>query len=220
MVLSTNLSHHAHGDQTIGIQDMDFASAYSCFNGFPRTFVAKNRQALRMQLLDNKLHQKLVETYLNFHPRNSFQGLPPLKDRVCVKWVEGIIETGLNIVATLPTSGIIGHTSLLPIDDRKCEMLVVVWPEFQNIGIGTELTKCCVEMANKLGFGKIWIPVDATNLKARHIYLKCGFEYVSHKHSRELEMVCLSKRGRVKSDNIVTFIQYADAAHGQMLKMH
>jgi len=53
---------------------------------FHETILAKNRQLLRLQLLDENLDRRLVETYLTFEPRNSFQGLPPLKDEVCIKW--------------------------------------------------------------------------------------------------------------------------------------
>jgi len=181
----------------LGIRDMDLAAAHSSIGNFPRDFLTKNRQLLRLQLLEENLHRRLVETYLIFQPRNSFQGLPPIKDEVCVKWVEEMIRTGINLVAICSEAGIVGHTALFPINDNKCEMLVVVWPRLQNVGIGTELTRCCVEMACKLGFEKIWLPVDAINLRARHIYVKCGFEYASHKLSRELDMVCDLSRRRV-----------------------
>ncbi len=69
-------------------------------------------------------------------------------------------------------------------------MLVVVCPGFQNVGIGTELVRSCVDLAAQLGFEQIWLPVDATNVRARHVYRKCGFEYVSTKQGRELDMTC------------------------------
>ena len=61
---------------------------------------------------------------------------------------------------------------------------------YQNLGIGTELVRSCVDLAGELGFERIWWPVDATNVRARHIYRKCGFEYVSNQQGRELDMVC------------------------------
>lgn len=156
---------------------------------FPRDFLTKDRQPVRLQLLGENQRGQFVKAYLAFRPRNSFQGLPPLKDEVCVKWVREMIATGVNLVA-VSRAEIVGHTALFPIDDGKCELLVVVWPEFQNIGIGTELTRGCVDLAREMGFEQMWLPVDATNLRARHIYAKCGFEYRSPKQSRELDMVC------------------------------
>jgi RimJ/RimL family protein N-acetyltransferase len=170
---------------------------------FPRDFLTKDRQPVRLQLLGENQHGQFVDAYLAFRPRNSFQGLPPLRDEVCLKWVREMTDTGVNLVA-VSQSRIVGHTALFPIDDRRCELLVVVWPEFQNIGIGTELTRGCVDLASEMGFEQMWLPVDATNLRARHIYAKCGFDYCSPKHSRELDMVCElgCRQGHVPSTGI------------------
>jgi RimJ/RimL family protein N-acetyltransferase len=172
------------------MQNMDRTFRRTSLGDFPRSFTAKNGQTLRLQLLRESRQRQFVEAYLAFQPRNSFQGLPPLKDEICEKWVREMIDTGINLLAVSPQGDIAGHTALFPIDDRKCEMLVVVWPQFQNIGIGTELTRGCVQMACELGYAQMWLPVDATNLRARHIYAKCGFEYRSSKQSRELDMAC------------------------------
>ena len=94
---------------------------------------------------------------------------------------------------------IVGHAALFPINDKKCEMLVVVCPGFQNLGIGTELVRSCIELADELGFERIWLPVDATNVRARHVYRKCGFEYVSNKQGRELDMSCDVRSGRLQA---------------------
>ncbi len=155
----------------------------------PRRFLAKNGQSVRFSLLSRAAYERLVAMYLAFQPRNSFQGLPPLKDELCVKWVREMISTGVNFVAHAADENIVGHSAIFPVNDRKCEMLVVTSPAFQNVGIGTELVRCCIEGAGELGFERIWLPVDARNLRARHVYKKCGFEYVSDRPSRELDMV-------------------------------
>ena len=72
---------------------------------------------------------------------------------------------------------------------RSARLLVVVSPAFQNGGIGTQLVRSCADVARELGYQRIWLPVDATNVRARHVYRKCGFEYVSNRPSRELDMV-------------------------------
>ncbi len=38
------------------------------------------------------------------------------------------------------------------------------------------------------GFEKIWLPVEATNVRARHVYKKCGFAQIADGLSREVEM--------------------------------
>jgi RimJ/RimL family protein N-acetyltransferase len=153
-------------------------------------------------MLDKSMHEELIAAYLAFKPRNSFQGLPPLKDQGCINWVCDMITTGVNLLAVRPSEGIVGHAAVFPINERRCEMLVVVWPDYQNIGIGTELSRGCVEIAMELGFEQMWLPVESTNLRARHIYAKCGFEYCSSKLARELEMTC--ELNRYRPDNLPT----------------
>jgi GNAT superfamily N-acetyltransferase len=150
--------------------------------------------------------QQLVDMYLAFQPRNCFQGLPPIKDAVCITWVHDMLRSGMNVTAVSAAaehatlSPIVGHTALFPINRQKCEMLVVVCPGFQNVGIGTELVRSCIDLAAELGFERIWLPVDATNVRARHVYRKCGFEYISNGQGREMDMACEVCRHRRASD--------------------
>ncbi len=156
----------------------------------PRRFRSKNGDSIELERLPAESGRRLIEMYLAYQPRGSFQGLPPFKDEVCVKWVREMLATGVHVVAIDQRACLIGHTGLFPINPRKCEMLVVVCPDYQNLGIGTQLVRSCIELAGELGFERIWLPVDATNVRARHIYRKCGFEYVSKNQGRELDMVC------------------------------
>jgi GNAT superfamily N-acetyltransferase len=161
--------------------------------------VRKDDRPCQLQFLPATAGQRLVDMYLAFQPRNSFQGLPPIKDAVCIHWVQDMLRTGVHAVAVSEPEGIIGHTALFPINQQKCEMLVVVCPKFQNMGVGTELVRSCIRMADELGFQRIWLPVDATNVRARHVYRKCGFEYVSNQHGREMDMACEVRRFRTAS---------------------
>jgi GNAT superfamily N-acetyltransferase len=241
------------------------ATPRSCL---PRSCVGKNGRQVDLHRLPDDAGGRLIEMYLAFQPRNSFQGLPPIKDEVCVRWVREMLATGIHVVATsfdgngetcgkgdrhllceapggpfrqkvpvtfsaggerlpeglrspettsanplAPPLGldttraipaipagrpIVGHSALFPVNEKKCELLVVVCPAFQNLGIGTELVRSCIALADELGYGRIWLPVDATNVRARHVYRKCGFEYVSDKPSRELDMICDVRTQRSK----------------------
>jgi GNAT superfamily N-acetyltransferase len=184
---------------------MDVSILKNTANCLPRRFFSKNGLPCELLLLPTEAGQRLVDMYLAFQPRNCFQGLPPLKDAVCINWVQDMLHTGINVIATQTESErqdprgqvsvssrdtIVGHTALFPINPRKCEMLVVVCPGFQNVGIGTKLVRCCIDLANELGFEQIWLPVDATNVRARHVYRKCGFEYLPNSQGREMDMAC------------------------------
>lgn len=158
-------------------------------NCLPRDILSKQGRSVRLLLLDASRHADLLEMYLAYQPRNCFQGLPPIRDEVCTKWVEGMIRDGFSIVA-VPADGeaVVGHVAIFPINPRKCELLVVVAPPFQNQGIGTELVRSAAELADERGFRQVWLPVDATNGRARRVYEKCGFDYTSSRLARELDM--------------------------------
>ena len=178
---------------------MDLTAPLAPLRCLPRTFTSKNGLPVELHLLPAEAGQRLIDMYLAFQPRNCFQGLPPLKDAVCVKWVQDMLRTGINVIGLCNQDCIVGHTALFPINQRKCEMLVVVCPSFQNVGIGTELVRSCIDLAYEAGFERIWLPVDAVNVRARHVYRKCGFEYVSNQQAREMDMACDVRRCRTPS---------------------
>jgi CBS domain-containing protein/GNAT superfamily N-acetyltransferase len=166
---------------------------------FPHAFISKKGEPILVTTLDDKRYQRLIEMYLAYQPRNSFQGLPPIKDEACVKWVQHLIGHGINLVALSFGEGVVGHTVLFPIDNLICEMLVVVTPPLQNTGIGTELVRCVVQLAHEIGFEKIHLTVEATNVRARRVYKKCGFDYLSRERGGqrgELDMALDLKRYR------------------------
>jgi RimJ/RimL family protein N-acetyltransferase len=175
---------------------MSLPSAGAPLRCLPRTFHGKNGLGVELRRLAADAGQRLIDMYLAFRPRNSFQGLPPLKDEVCVRWVQDMLRDGIHVTAESAEAAMVGHTALFPINRQKCELLVVVCPGFQNLGIGTELVRSCIDLADELGYERIWLPVDATNVRARHVYRKCGFEYVSNGQGRELDMACEVRRHR------------------------
>jgi len=171
-------------------------AAGTTLHGSPRAFINKHHEAILIRMLDDRIAPRLIEMYLAFRPRPCFQGLPPIKDEVCRKWVGDMIQNGINLVALSFEQGVVGHTALFPIDDAVCEMLVVVSPGCQNTGIGTELVRCSTQLAYEIGFERMWLPVESTNVRARHVYKKCGFDYLPGKQARELEMALDLKRYR------------------------
>jgi len=43
-------------------------------------------------------------------------------------------------------------------------------------------------LAHEIGFESIRLSVDATNVRARHVYKKCGFDYLEYCSAGEVEM--------------------------------
>jgi len=157
-------------------------------HNFPRAFINKRDEAILIQTLESKQQEQLIEMYLNYEPRGSFNGLPPISDEVCIKWVRGMIDDAANLIALSFEVGLVGHSALFPINSDECEILVVVSPSVQKVGIGTQMTRSLIQLAEELGFERIRLNVEARNHVARHVYQKCGFQYRSHGLVDELDM--------------------------------
>ena len=167
----------------------DLRGEGSTISHLPQAFINKRGEAIVIQTLDEKTRQGLSAMYLDYRPRNSFQGLPPITDEACVTWVQHMIGTGISLVAVSYLKGVVGHCVLFPINEEVCELLVVVAPSFQDCGIGTQLTRRAVQWAYEIGFDRVSLDVEARNARARHVYKKCGFQCVRRQDPHELRMV-------------------------------
>ena len=157
-------------------------------HNFPRAFINKRDEAILIQTLEPRQQQQLIEMYLAYEPRGSFSGLPPISDKACIEWVRGMIDNAANLISLSFEVGLVGHSALFPIDPDECEILVVVSPPAQKIGIGTQMTRSLIQLAEELGFERIRLNVEASNHVARHVYQKCGFRYGSRGLVDELDM--------------------------------
>lgn len=157
-------------------------------HNFPRAFINRGGEAILIRTLEPKQHALLIDMYLAFEPRGSFCGLPPTSDKACTQWARGMIDSAANLIAVSFEDGVVGHAALFGIDGQECEILVVVSPPDQKIGIGTELTRCLIQLADELGFERIRLSVEASNHVARHVYQKCGFCYSNRGLVDELDM--------------------------------
>jgi GNAT superfamily N-acetyltransferase len=119
----------------------------------------------------------LMDMYDTFSPRPASQGLPPEDPETCARWVRGLMETGENLVAWRGRNAV-GHAALM--SDGKgetAEFVIFVHQSFRNLGIGTELTRVCIERARQLGFKSVWLTVALSNFIAIRLYRKLCFEY-------------------------------------------
>jgi CBS domain-containing protein/GNAT superfamily N-acetyltransferase len=161
---------------------------------FPYTFLSRSNEPILIQPIDNKTRPQLKKMYLQSIPRNSFDGLPPIRDDRCRAWVQDMTERGINLVALSVKKGVVGHAALFPISEKVCEMLLVVSPLYQNMGVGTQLTRCIIQLANELCLEKIWLYGEMKDQNAKHVYKKCGFEYLNPDYIEEVEMIFDLKR--------------------------
>jgi CBS domain-containing protein/RimJ/RimL family protein N-acetyltransferase len=162
----------------------------------PHAFVDKRGEPVLIRALSDKHIEPLLDMYLAYQPRNSFNGLPPIEDGPCVMWVKHMVDTGVNLVALSFDDGVVGHAVLFPMSEERYEFLVVVAPGHQGAGIGTELTRDVVQLGYEANIDQIWLCVETTNRVARHVYRKCGFEYLSPAEDGEVTMQCNVARYR------------------------
>jgi CBS domain-containing protein len=167
---------------------MDYPIENTSIKRCPHAFIDKRSEPILIKILSEKRHGNLVDMYLDYEPRNSFNGLPPIQDEACKTWALGMIDSGLNLVAISFEEGIVGHVVLFAMQDKMCELMVVVTPEYQHVGIGSQLMRCAVRLAYELEFEKIWLCVESGNHIARHVYQKCGFDYLTRSATDDVEM--------------------------------
>ena len=81
----------------------------STIRNYSHIFVDRKEEAILIKMLDDSMHQALIKKYLAYQPRDSFEGLPPIEDEACVKWVWKMIRDGTNLVALASEGDIVGH---------------------------------------------------------------------------------------------------------------
>jgi RimJ/RimL family protein N-acetyltransferase len=168
---------------------MSVVAEQSALALMPRATMTARGCSIIVGLLEEPYHDELIDGYLAYQPKGCFQGLPPVRKEVCEAWVRQLIEGGVNLVAISGINGrIVGHAAVLPEDLRDCELLVVVWQHYQNLGIGTELVQSSIDLCGQLGVERLALCVEAKNVRARHVYEKCGFQYLTHAMAGEVKM--------------------------------
>lgn len=163
----------------------------------PYAFVDKHKDPQVIMPLDQNRNEKFRAMYFSEMPRTSLNGVPPLKDNACNAWLDQIMTTGSNLIAVNFDGKIVGSSALFPMKDNMWEILINVVPSYRRKGIGTQLARCAIELAYEAGVDKIWLSVDAQNVVARHIYLKCGFEYLGNDGTGEMSMILELVRHRL-----------------------
>jgi CBS domain-containing protein/RimJ/RimL family protein N-acetyltransferase len=154
----------------------------------PHAFVDRRGEPVLIRDLSGNHVERLLDMYLAYQPRGSFNGLPPIEDGACVMWVKHMVDTGINLVAQSFDAGVVGHAVLFPMQEGSYEFLVVVSPSHQGKGIGTELTRDVMQLGYEAGIDRIWLCVETMNRVARHVYRKCGFQDLGPAEGGEVAM--------------------------------
>jgi len=109
--------------------------------------------------------------------------LPFTRQRI-ESWTSNIdYDKNLPILALIREEGkerIIGSASLsfnqAEALKHKAELGITVHDDYQNLGLGTAMIKHLLNIARKKELKKIFLLVDTDNIRAIHVYEKCGFQ--------------------------------------------
>jgi len=128
-----------------------------------------------IRLYQNEDYPSLAEMYRDFEPKEWSQGLPSQSECKREEWMRYMVGEGVNIIAVMEEK-VVGHAALFEMErGQTCEYLIFVHHHYQDRGIGTALTQTMRELAQEMGYSKIWLTVGTLNLKAIHVYEKVGF---------------------------------------------
>lgn len=121
--------------------------------------------------------EPLLAMYLDFHPEDRAQGIPPRRPERIRGWLEKLVGEGHNVVAR-DDGVVVGHGALVPggTDRDGFELAIFVLRDHQRAGIGTRLLRALLGLGAARGVRRVWLSVERWNAVAVHLYREAGFE--------------------------------------------
>jgi RimJ/RimL family protein N-acetyltransferase len=131
----------------------------------------------------------LLAFYEAFEPKRGAQGLPPKGTERLKRWLDSVLAHGIHLVA-LRDGELIGHALLMPTQtEGVSEYAIFLREDERGHGVGTELTRACIEVAREAGLHRLWLSVELQNRAAVRSYEKAGFRFLPGTiYSPEAEM--------------------------------
>ncbi len=157
--------------------------------------IDKNRDPFEVRVFGLKDFSLLEGMYDVFTPKGRFQGLPPVDKEGCDTWIKKLIRGGENYLAWREGS-VIGHVAVLPDDANVgAECLIFVDQFNRGLGIGTALIRTAIRQAEEIRIKRLWLMIDAHNIRAMRLYHKCGFNFPDE-YNRESERMMSFRVGK------------------------
>ncbi len=153
-------------------------------------YIDKSGRPFAVKLLGSKKCSALIAMYDDFSPKGKYQSVPPVEKDLRVKWLDGLLKDGENLLAWRRDE-VIGHVVLFPdFTKRDAEYLILVHQASRGKGVGTMLTRTAIERARSLDLQILWLSVDRYNFRAKRLYKKSGFEFddVSNSPSQSMTL--------------------------------
>lgn len=156
----------------------------------PQQFADRLGQPFGVRVMDVTADRSaLARMYAEFLPKRAAQGLPPESDYAIQRWLDHILVSGEHLLV-LVNGELRGHVMLIPMaDGRSTELANFLHQSIRRRGIGTAMNRLAVARARELGFGRVWLSVEPSNIAAIRSYQNAGFITLRHSMwAPELEM--------------------------------
>ncbi len=155
----------------------------------PRRLCDKHGRAFDVRFLADGDRAALLRFYEEFEPKRGAQGLPPKGTERVKRWLATVLAQGIHLVA-LRDGDLIGHALLVPTHaEGVSEYAIFLREDERGQGVGTELTRACIEVAREAGVRRLWLSVELQNRAAVRSYEKAGFHFLPGTiYSPEAEM--------------------------------
>ena len=133
-------------------------------------------------------YDALAGMYVAFDPADRAQGLPPATEEQIHRWLDTVLDDGLNVVAWHGTDAV-GHATLVLDDEEEdaYELAIFVLHDYQHARIGSRLMDALLGYGQERGIERVWLTVERWNEVAIALYRKFGFE-TSDAETFEIEM--------------------------------
>jgi len=153
----------------------------------PREFTDREERAVTVRTADDEDYEALVGMYREFDPEDRAQGIPPSREDAIREWLDAVTGPECPAVVSVADGEVVGHAMLVPDGDGAYELAIFVLQAYQSAGIGTELLRTLLGLAQQEGIDRVWLTVERWNDPAVRLYHSVGFE-TTEETGLELEM--------------------------------
>lgn len=184
------------------------------FESTPRSFTDGEGRDVEVRTADADDYEGMVAMYVDYHPEDRAQGIPPVREAEIREWVADLLRVDCVNVLACHDGRVVGHATLVPdaVDPAaskvdtgsrgettdavargerephdEYELAIFVTRDYQGAGIGTELLEGLLGRGQEVGIERVWLTVERWNKAALSLYRSVGF-VTSDAETFELEM--------------------------------
>lgn len=151
----------------------------------PLTVRDDEQRRIAIERYDGGIEQ-LDAMYARFDAASTAQGIPPRQESRRRQWLDSLLEDGLHVVAR-HEGQVVGHATLVPIEEATAELAIFVAPAYQQSGIGSRLIRALLGHGQAAGIEHVWLSVQRRNRIAVTLYESVGFEKTGGNLELEME---------------------------------